>query len=166
MVGMFAAAAGAAQADEKLRIGVLDVRKILLESKSGQAHRAELEKMVKERREKIGKEEAGLKALQEKLEKDMLVMTDKQKEQKRKEFDDRVGALKKMSQDAQQEVAKRDNEISGKASAMVRDIVDEIAKQEKVALVVDKNQAGIVWVAEEVDLTDKVLKAYEAKTAK
>jgi outer membrane protein len=166
LVGSVVAAAGAVQADEKLRVGVLDVRKVLVESKSGQAHRAELEKMVKERREKIGKEEASLKALQEKLEKDVLVMTDKQKEEKKKEFDDRVGALKKMSQDAQQEVAKRDNEISGKASAMVRGIVDEIAKQEKVALVVDKNQSGIVWVAEEVDLTDKVLKAYEAKTAK
>jgi outer membrane protein len=122
--------------------------------------------MVKERREKLNKEEAGVKELQEKFEKDKLVLTDKQKEQKQKEFEERVAALKKLSQTAQQEVAKRDNEISGKASAIVRGIIDEIARQEKLAMVIDKNQSGIFWVAEEVDLTERVLKAYEAKAGK
>src|SRR5687767_1469218 len=102
----------AAQAQEKLRVGVIDVRKILVESKHGQQSRAELEKMVKERRDKLGKEEASIKALHEKLEKDKLVLNEKQKEQKQKEIQDRVGALKKMSQDAQQEVGKRDTELS------------------------------------------------------
>jgi outer membrane protein len=154
------------QAEEVLRVGVLDVRKVMVESKTGQQHRAELEKMIKERRDKLSKEEASIKALQEKLEKDKLVLTDKQKEQKQKEVEDKIGVLKKMSQDAQQEVAKRDGELSTKASGVVRDLINDIAKQEKLALVVDKNQSVIFWVAQEVDITDRVLKAYEAKTSK
>ncbi|HKQ29912.1 MAG TPA: OmpH family outer membrane protein [Burkholderiales bacterium] len=158
--------AAVAQAQAKLRVGVIDTRKILVESKSGQQSRAELEKMVKERREKLGKEEAAIKALHEKLEKDKLVLNDGQKAQKQKEIEDRVGALKKMSQDAQQEVGKRDSELSSKAGTLLKEIVDGIAKQEKLAMVIDKNQSGVLWVEEQVDITDKALKAYEAKLGK
>jgi outer membrane protein len=169
VVGLTMAAAlcvtAAASAQEKVRVGVIDVRKVLVESKHGQQSRAELEKMVKERRDKLGKEEAAIKAMHEKLEKDKLVLNEKQKEQKQKEIQDRVGTLKKMSQEAQQEVGKRDNELSAKASSVLREIVDSIAKQEKLTLVIDKNQSSILWVGEEVDITDRVLKAYEAKVA-
>lgn len=167
IVGLTMAAAlctaAAVSAQENIRVGVLDVRKVLVESKHGQKSRAELERMVKERRDKLGKEEAAIKALHEKLEKDKLVLNEKQKGEKQKEIQDRVGALKKMSQAAQQEVGKRDNELSAKASSVLREIVDGIAKQEKLALVIDKNQSSILWVGEELDITDRVLKAYEAK---
>ena len=155
--------AAAAQAQEKFRVGIIDTRKILTESKSGQQSRAELEKMVKDRRDKLGKEEASIKAMHEKLEKDKLVLNEKQKEQKQKEIQDKVGALKKMSQEAQQEVSKRDNELSAKAGTLLKEIVSAVARQEKLSMVVDKNQSSVLWVDEEIDITDKVLKAYEAK---
>lgn len=156
----------AVTAQDKLRAGVIDVRKIMTESKIGQQYRAELEKMAKERRDKLGKEETAIKALHEKLEKDKLVLNDKQKEQKQKEIEDKVAALKKMAQEAQQEMGKREAELSQKASASLRDVAEVIAKQEKFSMVIDKNQPVIVWVEEQVDITDKVMKAYDAKGAK
>jgi outer membrane protein len=159
-------AATTALADEKMRVGIVDVRKVLVESKIGKQNHAELEKMVKERRDKLGKEETAIKAMVEKFEKDKLVLNDKQKEQKQKEIQDKVDALKKMSQDAQEEVRKRDAELSSKAGAVLREVLNSIARQEKVAFVIDKNQSSIVWVEEEVDITEKVSKAYEAKTGK
>lgn len=152
---------GTAQAEEKLRVGVLDMRKVMMESKPGQQYRAELEKMVKERREKLTKEESGLKSLQEKFEKDKLVMNDKQKEQRQKEIDDKAAALQKALQEAQQQVSKRDSELSGEARNAVTEIIADVAKKEKLSMVVDRNQ--FVWAEEQVDITDQVAKAYEAK---
>lgn len=155
-----------AQAQEPLRIGVLDVRKVILDSKPGQAHRAERDKLVKERREQIAKEEAAIRALQEKLDKDKLVLTDKQKEQKQKEINDKIAVFQKAAQEAQQDLAKRDNEALARFEAALRGIVGDVAKQEKLSFVIDRNQSGLVWVDEPVDITEKVMKAYEAKSAK
>jgi outer membrane protein len=156
---------GAAAAQE-LRIGVVDLRKVVLESKPGQAHRAERDKMVKERRDKLTKEEQSVRAMQEKLEKEKLTLTDKQQEQKRKEIADKIAALQKEAQEAQQEVSQRDSEALKKADVLLHAIVIDIAKQEKLTMVVDRNQPGLVWINEPVDITDKVLKAYEAKAGK
>lgn len=156
----------AAQAQDKVRVGMLDLRKVLVESKPGQRHRAEIEKMVKERRDKLTKEETAIKSLQEKLEKDKLVLTQAQKEQKQKEIEGKIADLQKVAQEYQQQVSKRDNELSGAAGAVVREIIADVAKQEKLVMVVDKNQAGVYWVAEPVDITERVAKAYEAKAGK
>jgi outer membrane protein len=155
-----------AAAEEKLRIGIVDLRKIVLESKPGQAHRAERDKIVKERREKLAKEEQAVRGLQEKLEKDKLVLTETQQEQKRKEISDKIAALQKEAQTAQQEVSQRDNEALKKADALLHAIVADIGKQEKLSMVVDRNQPGLVWIDQPVDITDKAMKAYEAKAGK
>ncbi len=153
--------AGAAQAD-KLRVGVIDVEKIQ-SSKLGQQHRAEIEKMVKERQEKLGKEDKAVKDLNDKYEKDKLTLTDKQKEAKEQEIQQRLNALKKMVQDAQQQVRARETQIAGEADKVVGDIVNTIAKEDKRAIVIAKHQPGVFWVEEEVDITERVLKAYDAK---
>jgi outer membrane protein len=158
-------AAATVSAQEKLRVGIVDISKIMAESKIGKEYRGELDKMTKDRRDKLGKEEAAIKALHEKLEKDKLVLNDKQKEQKQKEIEDKVVALRKQVQEAQQEVGKREAELSQKATVSLREVVAVIAKQEKLPIVIDKNPP-IVWAEEEVDITDKVMKAYDAKGVK
>jgi outer membrane protein len=155
-----------AAAQEKLRIGVVDLRKVVLESKPGQAHRAARDKTVKDLREKLAKEEQSVRALQEKLDKDKLVLTETQQEQKRKEIADKIAALQKDAQTAQQEVSQRDNDALKKADTLLHAIVADIGKQEKLSMVLDRNQPGLVWIDQPVDITDKVMKAYEAKAGK
>jgi outer membrane protein len=161
MVGLLCA--GVAQAQDKLRIGVLDIRKVLFESKPGKQQGSEIEKMVKERRDKLAKEDSNIKLLYEKLEKDKLTMTDKQKEQKQKEIDDKKTALQKSAQEAEQQVAKRRNELLSDASKVVQEIIADVAKKEKLSMVIGKNESGIFWVEETVDITEQVANAYEAK---
>jgi len=163
VIGCLCLLGATAHADEGLRVGVIDVRKVLIETKPGQQYRVELEKMVKERRDKLGKDEAVIKSLQEKFEKDKLVLSDQQKEQKKKEIDDKIVTYQKAAQEADQEVKKRDHEILDKASAAVNEIVAQIAKQEKLAMVVERNQTLILWLNEPIDITERVAKAYEAK---
>lgn len=166
LAGLVLGVVTGAQAQEKLRVGVLDVRKVIFESKPGQAQRVERDKLMKEKRDQIAREESAIRALHEKFEKDKLVLTDKQKEQKQAELKERIAAFQKMSQQAQQEMSKRDNESLAKIDAVLQGIVSEIGKQEKLAFVIDRGQPGVVWVDEPVDITDKVFKAYEAKGGK
>ena len=55
-------------AADKPAIGYVDVRAVLLESKSGKLYKAEMEKFVKEKQTTLKKEEEKLKTLQQTLE--------------------------------------------------------------------------------------------------
>ncbi len=147
------------------KIGYVDLRKIMLESKAGKRIRAEIEKMVKERQGRLAHEEQEIKELQQKFEKQQLVLTDAQKKEKQKEFQNKVQSYQKMAKEAQNELRKKDAEESSKALAEIKQVVAEIAKTEKLLLVFDKNDMPALYAADGPDLTDKVLKKYDTRAA-
>lgn len=155
------------QAQEKIRVGIVDGRKVLFESAPGKQFRAEMEKMVKDRQTKLSEEEKKIKALRDAAERDKLLLTDKQKEEKRQELEQKFADYQKMRQEMQKQLADHESGITREMSRRINDVVAQVAKEEKLTLVLDKSQpTGIVWVEEPIDITARVLKAYEAKAGK
>src|SRR3989344_1297901 len=152
-----------AVAAEPPAIGYVDVRKVMLESKTGKKNRAELEKMIKEKEGALKKEEQKLKAMQEAFQKDQLMMTDAQKQQKQKEFQEKAEAYQKLVRDAKQEVGKKDNEYTSRTLSEVRAIIADLAKEQKLSMVLELSESGLLYADEKMDLTRKVMEKYDAK---
>lgn len=152
-----------ALAAEPPAIGYVDVRKVMLESKTGKKNRAELEKMIKEKEGALKKEEQKLKAMQEAFQKDQLMMTDAQKQQKQKEFQEKAEAYQKLVRDAKQEVGKKDNEYTSRTLTEVRAIIADLARETKLNLVLETSESGLLYADEKMDLTRKVMEKYDAK---
>ena len=150
-------------AAEKPAIAYVDVRKILMESKTGKKDKAEFEKMVKEKEGALSKEEEKLKAMQEAFQKDQLMMTDEQKKAKQKTFQEKVDAYQKMVKEARQEIGKKDSEYTNKALTEIRGIVVGLAKEMKLSLVLEASESGLLYAEDGMDLTSKVLEKYDAK---
>lgn len=151
-----------AYAQEGTRVGYVDLRKVMLESKIGKKNRAEIEKLVAQRKEQLGKEEQKLKALQEAYEKDQLILTEEQKKTRQKEFQEKAQAYQKLRAEAEQEVSKKDAEFSQKAVGDIREILAEIGKEKKLMLVFEKSQQPL-YAEPGPDLTDAVMQKYDAK---
>ena len=156
----FSAGAGA---EDGIKIGYVDMRKVVNESKKGQRSRAALEKMVKSRQAELQKEQKKLKDLQASLEKEALTMSDAQKKQKQQEFQQKVQAYQAKAADAQKELGGKDAEFTKQAVMEIKAIIADIAKQENLALVLEKNQQPVLYAQDGPDLTDKVIKKYDAK---
>ena len=150
-------------AAEPPAIGYVDVRKVMLESKIGKKNRAELEKMIKEKKAVLGKEEERIKTMQQAFQKDQLMMTDAQKQQKQKEFLEKAEAYQKMARDAKQEVDKKDNEYTSHTLTEVRAIIGDLAKEQKLSMVLELSESGLLYADEKMDLTRKVMEKYDAK---
>jgi outer membrane protein len=153
-------------AEGKPRFGYVDLNKVLLESKTGKRNKAEIEKLVKQKQEQITKEVQKTKNLHQTLEKDQLVLTDAQRRTKQREIQQKREDLQQMERDAQREVNKKNNEFLNKAMGEVRQITAEIAREEKLTLVFDKYQMPVLYAEDGPDLTDKVMKKYDAKAGK
>ena len=165
-VMVLAAISSTSLAEEKFRVGIVDMRKVLVESQTGKRAKEELGKLFKQKQEQVAKEEQQLKSMQEAFEKDQLLMTDEQKKKKQEEFQQKLAAFRKMSQDAQRELGQKDQEFTRQAVTEIRPIVGEIAKAEKVKIVYERSEGSVLYVEEAVDMTDKVIKAYDAKAGK
>lgn len=160
VAGLFSMSlAGAA---DKPAIGYVDVRTVLLESKSGKQHKTEIEKVVKDKQAALKKEEDRLKALEQTLKKEMLTLTDAQKQEKERGFQEKVQALQKSAQEAERDLRQKDSEFS----EVVRKIIAEVAKQEKLSLVLGKTDMSVLYAEEGMDITAKVIQKLDSRGGK
>jgi len=150
---------------DSVKIGYVDVRAVVLESKAGQQHKAAMEKFVKDKQAALRKDEEKLKALQQSLEKEILTLTEAQKQDKQRSFQEKVQTFQKSAQDAEREVRQKDAEYTNKAIEEVRKLITEVAKAEKVGLVLGKTEMSVLYAEEGMDLTAMVIKKYDSLPA-
>ena len=155
-----------ASAADKPAIGYVDVRTVLLESKAGKQHKTEIEKIVKDKQTALKKEEEKLKSLQQNLEKDMLTLSDAQKQEKQRGFEEKVQALRKNAQDAERDLRQKDSEYSNKAIEEMRKVIADVAKEEKLSLVIGKSEMSVLYSEEGMDLTSKVIQKLDSRASK
>jgi len=152
-------------AADSVKIGYVDVRTVVLESKSGKQHKVDMEKFIKDKQAALKKEEDKLKTLQQNLEKEMLTLTEAQKQEKQRDFQGKVQTFQKSAQEAEREVRQKDTEYTNKALEEVRKVITEVAKDEKVGLVLGKTEMSVLYAEDGMDLTAKVIKKYDSRPA-
>ena len=153
-------------AADKPAIGYVDVRTVLLESKAGKQHKTEIEKIFKDKQAALKKEDEKLKTLQQNLEKEMLTLSDTQKQEKQRGFQEKVQALQKNAQEAERDLRQKDSEYSTKAVEEMRKVVAEVAKEEKLSLVFGKSEMSVLYSDEGMDITSKVIQKLDSRTGK
>jgi outer membrane protein len=156
--------AGTVSAAEKSAIGYVSLNKVLVESKVGKKSRAELEKLVKEKEAAITQEQQKLQELDKAFQKEQLLLTDAQKQEKQKVFQEKAEAYQKMVIEAKQVVSKKDNEYASKSVADIKAIIADLAREMKLTLVLDASAGSVLYAEEGMDMTQKVLEKYDAKT--
>ncbi len=152
-------------AEDAVRIGYVDLRRVLHESDLGKRHKAEMETLIKQRQGELEKEEETLRAMQQEYEKNRLTLTEAQKKEKQRAFQEKFEAFQQHRNQAQQELSRKDNEFTRQAIAKIRQIVRALAREEKLALVFEKNELDgllVLYAQDGPDLTDKVLAAFNA----
>jgi outer membrane protein len=147
-------------AADNVKIGYVDVRTVVLDSKAGQQHKAEMDKFVKDKQAALKKEEEKLKTLQQSLEKEMLTLTEAQKQDKQRGFQEKVQAFQKSVQDDERELRQKDAEYTNKALEVIRKVIADVAKEEKVGLVLGKTE--VLFAEDGMDLTPKVVQKYDS----
>lgn len=146
----------AAHADA-IAVGYVDMRKVLTQNKTGQRVKGELEKTVKVSKEALAKEEEKLKALQAAYEKDKLLLSESQRQEKERDFQEKLKAYQKSAATAQREITEKESAYAKKAIPEIRQIIRELAKEEKLTFVFEKNEVPALYAIDGPDLTDKVL---------
>jgi outer membrane protein len=151
-----------AQAAE-LKIGYVDLNKALNESNKGESAVKLLEEMVKAKQTFIN---GKIKKLDTEIAKQTSILTQdalKGKQEKREKL---MRDYQRMVKDSQEEIQKKRNEFMEGIIKDLRKTVVKIGKKEGYSIIFEKIASGILYIPEEVDLTDELIKLFNNESKK
>jgi outer membrane protein len=156
---VLALAPAALAADAK--IAILDFQRAGLETDEGKLIAGQLADEMKAKQGQLDAKQVEFKQLADDFEKQSALLNDQTKAQKRAELQKRDEEIRTMFMQLQQELGQREQEASKGMSDRIRAIVAEIATADGIQLVVDR--PAVVWAAGPLDITNEVIRKYNAK---
>ncbi len=156
-----APAATVVEARDDVKIGVIDTQRIMRESKAAKDARSILRKDLESKRATLRPKEEEVRRLQEELRKDAKGMSLSERKEKAESLEKEVKELRRLRSDLEEELKKKDRELTQEAFKEIREIVESLIKKEKYTIVLEKR--SVVGAADSTDITDKVIRLYDNK---
>jgi len=141
-----------------IRIGVVDLQKIVELSNAGKKIQKELSKKKKRLEDKLKREGSVIEGLRKNLERQAQVMSREQRGDKEREINIKIYDFKSLEKKAKEELFKLQNEKLDVMRKDIFEIVQKIGKSEGYTLIIDK--IGVLYFDQAVDVTDKLLEKY------
>lgn len=150
-------------AADEVKIGFVNVQKVIFASKAGQKLKKEIDSLVSKKKGELKKQEKVIQDMKKKFEKEQLTLSKSQKEKKQKAFQEKVIAFRKAAAESQKEVQKKQDEFTRKALPEITNIVNDIAKKDKYTTILDMMRSGMIYTDDNTDLTERVLKQFNIR---
>jgi len=157
-VGGLCLAAQAQALDYK--IGVVDPERVIEESPQYEAARQALQEEVADRERALREQQAKLDELKKNLERDAALMSEEELARLQNDIRNRDRKVKYAKAEFQEDFALRQNELRTRLIAQVREVVQELAKEQKIDLIVSE---GVVYFSERVDMSAQVIERLQSK---
>ena len=144
--------------ENSLKIGIVDTQKIIRETKAAKNARAVFQKELDARKAILEAKNKDIRSIEEKIKKteqnaDLI----KLKEDLAKE----VKEFNRLKSDIEEELKKKDLELTQKIVGEIRQVVQELSRAEGYTLIMEKT--SVVTYSDTIDITDKVIKLYDDK---
>lgn len=152
-------------AKAEIKIGVVDLFKILNESEKGKKAIGELQSMVDSRHKALEEKQKKIRALREEYDKRKAVLSEDARKAREDEIERLERDFQRTAADYQAEVQKKENEITRSMLREIRQIINEYAAKEGYNLIIEKAEQLILYSKPEVDITDKIITLYNQKTS-
>ena len=155
------ALAPAAFGADGVKLGSVDIQKVLILSDTGKEAKEQLaSKGNKYEAEKNSREEE-LKKLKGELEKQSVLLSESARTAKEKDYQQKLKEYQRFLKDAQDDLQAKNDELTNRIVEEIVKSVQAYGKKNGYSCIFVKNDS-MVYVDEKVDLTDEILKAFNA----
>jgi outer membrane protein len=146
----------------ELKIGCIDLQRILYESEAGKKAKSEIDALIKSKQTVVDERRKILEKLKADLEKQTSALSAQARKSKQDEIEKTEREYLRLAQDSEAEIRKKDAELKDMILKDILELMDQIGKEEGYALIIDRGI--VVYLDKSLDITDKVIKKYnEAK---
>lgn len=159
-------AAATAKAQEPVRLAYVDMQKALNESKAGKKALGELQKLAEERKSGLQKQKETLEKRKEELDKQGLLLNEEARKSRESEIRTLERDLSRTMSDLKEEFGRRESEYTDAIRKDLIKVVEKLGKEGGYTLVLEKNFSAILYAPPTIDLTEALIKRYDAEGAK
>ena len=144
---------------ENSKIRVVDLQKVMLESKKGNQAFKNLENEFKEKRKKIESKDNELEVLKKELIEKVSAWSNEIKEKKEEEFNHKLKNYQREREEFENEMGKKNSQINQKMLKEIMEILEDIAGKENYTIVLDKE--SLIYLSPSIDITGMVIEKYD-----
>ena len=163
---MFLAASPVFAADASLKIGLVDLFRAVNESDQGKRAKSELEAIIKGKQESLEEKGKAIEKLKGELDKQAGVLSAEAKKGKEEEMERLTREYQRTVADSQNDIRKKEGELTGRIVKDLRDIVLSIAQEDKYTLILEKAEGLVLFADKSLDITDSVIKRFDEAKSK
>lgn len=155
-------AVGQAHPAAAQKIGVVDMQRALTETEDGRKAKDNLKKIFDQRQKILDKQQNDLRTLKESVEKQRDVLSREVLAKKLEEYQKAFGELQTTYMEFQRELASKEAELTKPIIERMQRVMRRIGQSDGYALILDRGEAGVVYVPTTYDLTDVLIQRYNA----
>ena len=162
---------------EGSRLAVVDIQKAVGNSRAGIKAREILGREKKRLETKLVKKRTAIELLVKQIRELQLeiqqkgpILRPEQREKKnatltgqKRIFTRQQDELKRMVQESRRDLSVRGNRMMGKILVQIREVVNEIGKEGKYDLIIERARSGVMYMKKAVDITGQVIELYNKK---
>ncbi len=152
-------------AEQTCKIGVVDMDKFQQNSVAFQKIRLKLEKRFTELRKKLDEQKQEVMKLEEELKKQSLMLSLDAKEDKQRELEKKKRYYQYLYNEFTQEIREAKDDARRMVGKNLEKIVGDIGDKEGFTLILEKGTIGLMYYKDSIDITDKVIAAYDKMKA-
>jgi outer membrane protein len=149
-----------------VKVAYVDLQKVMVESEKGKDAKKNLNDEVEKRKKDVGQRQDELQKMKDTLEKQTATITPEARAEKEKQYQTKLKDYQRIATDYQTELQQKDQELTQRILKDLEDIIKGMGEGEKYTIILEKNQAGILFASPAIDITDKVIAQYNQAAKK
>ena len=160
--GTTAAPAASAQS---LKIGVINVERLVQESALGKEAFNRVKRLNDQKKEEGDKLQKEIRDLEQKLADQGSALADDKRETLQKTYQEKAIAFKRFQDDATRELDTAQKKELGELERRVFPVINQVGKDKGYTMIFNKFQSGLVYADDAVDITNEVIKRLDGSAA-
>ena len=151
----------AAKKEVSIKLGIIDTAKIMRESKAAKNAQTIFLKDLEAKRGILAAKEKEVRLLEEELKSQDTQLSPEERNSKNDKMAKEVKELSRLKSDLEEDLKKKDVELTRKLIGEIREIVNTFYKKENYTLILEKN--AVVASDNAIDITDKIIQLYDGQ---
>jgi len=147
----------------ELKVAYVDIQKAVNESNAGKEAKKVITKEVEKFQRLIADKQRELQTTKESLEKQAPMLTSDARATREKDYQNKLREFQRWGEDTQNEINQKRTEMERNISMGFQKVIQKVGADEGYTLILEKNENIVLYVSKALDITDRVIKAYDAQ---
>lgn len=146
------------------KVGTINIQQAIVSTKDGQKAAAELQTRFDPRRKEIERGQTTVQAMQQQFQKLGTVGSDEAKRKLQVDIEMKTKSLQRESEDAQAEFDQEQQKVLNELGGRIMQVINKYATDNGFSMILDVSsaQTPVIWASNTLDITNDVIKLYDA----